>query len=276
MEKFTSKKALVANYVQDDRDVFFLQQFGYHDFHYIAPAKTLHVQKMYTLHFVVSGTGTLNIYGKQYHLKQYDMFLIPPAVHFSYYPNEENPWAYIWFEFTGRNASVYAEKMGVGIGNPMVTCYNTHRAYRTINEVFGRLDREEEIGYYGAFSFFYQIIDTCIPKISHHGEDLISKAVSYIRCHYHDPDLRVEAVCRNLNVTYAQICNNFRQSRGMNIKEFIIQTRIHEAKTLLLESDLSVNEVAFSVGYADNIHFMKSFKKYTGMTANEYRKTKAR
>ena len=48
--------------------------------------------------------------------------------------------------------------------------------------------------------------------------------------------------------------------------------RIELACELLENSDLSVRSVAHSCGFSDEIHFMKTFKSRTGMTAAEYRR----
>lgn len=274
MEKFTSKKELLANFFEDNTEHFFVQQIGYHDFNHLAPKKVLHVQRFYTLHFILSGSGTLNIYGKQYHLKQYDMFIVPPSVQMSYYPDEENPWTYVWFEFRGEDSEYYCKKMQVSPGSPMVQCFQPHLAYSAIANIFSRLDRNAEVRYYLALSFFYQIMDTCLAKVFYSDMGLIEQAITYIQCHFHNSQLRVETICHDLNVSYDQLSKNFKQSQGISIRDYIIQTRMNEAKVLLRTSNLSVSEVAHSVGYTDNIHFMKSFKRQTGVTAIEYRNHK--
>ena len=45
-----------------------------------------------------------------------------------------------------------------------------------------------------------------------------------------------------------------------------------EAKELLFETDLKVNEISAKVGYDNEKHFMKSFKAYVGVSPSEYRK----
>ncbi len=274
MEKFTDKKELLANYFGNDNDAFFVQQLGYHDYNQIPPKKLPFIQKMYTLHFIISGSGTLNIYGKRYHLKQYDMFLIPPSVQMSYYPDEDTPWTYVWIAFSGKDAASHCGNIQISPNTPLVSCSQPHQAYNAIVDVFRRLDMGAEVRYYLALSFFYRMLDTCLAKASYDTSDIVSQAVSYIRCHFHNPDLRVETICRDLNVSYEQLSKKFKQAKGISIRLFLIQTRMNEAKLLLRTTKLTVGEIAFSVGYIDNIHFMKFFKKYTGTTATEYRNNK--
>ena len=44
----------------------------------------------------------------------------------------------------------------------------------------------------------------------------------------------------------------------------IIKVRLEEAKKLLLNTNLSINQIAYSVGFTDDTYFMKMFKKSIG------------
>ena len=54
-------------------------------------------------------------------------------------------------------------------------------------------------------------------------------------------------------------------------KEYIITRRLNEASAMLLEGELSVSEIARSVGYADYTQLTRLFKVKTGMSPQEYR-----
>jgi transcriptional regulator GlxA family with amidase domain len=63
----------------------------------------------------------------------------------------------------------------------------------------------------------------------------------------------------------------FKENMGMSPSEYIINLRINVACDLLRNHDMSVKEVAASVGY-DNAHFFsKIFKKKTGTTPKKYK-----
>ena len=59
--------------------------------------------------------------------------------------------------------------------------------------------------------------------------------------------------------------------RGMNLREYINQIRIEEAKRLLLTTNLSVSEVAGMSGYENISYFSTVFRKYTGMSPIDWR-----
>ncbi|MFF2483298.1 AraC family transcriptional regulator [Paenibacillus sp. NPDC058071] len=65
----------------------------------------------------------------------------------------------------------------------------------------------------------------------------------------------------------------FKRITGQTISEYVHATRIKKATYLLLESNLSVGEIAEFVGYGDVSYFQRLFKKETGMTATEFMKS---
>lgn len=60
---------------------------------------------------------------------------------------------------------------------------------------------------------------------------------------------------------------------GKSAGEVIRDRILLEAKRLLTNADLSISEIAFKLAFADNSHFTKFFKKYTGHTPEEFKKT---
>jgi AraC family transcriptional regulator len=68
----------------------------------------------------------------------------------------------------------------------------------------------------------------------------------------------------------------FRGSTGTAPYSFILQIRIRRAKELLRDSDIPIANIATEVGFADQSHFTKSFRRYTGATPREWREEQKR
>ncbi|MCH5690580.1 helix-turn-helix transcriptional regulator [Niabella sp. W65] len=56
----------------------------------------------------------------------------------------------------------------------------------------------------------------------------------------------------------------------MSVNEFIKLQRFKKAAALLQQTDMTVNEVSFTVGYDDRKYFSREFKKYFHMTPSEF------
>ncbi len=60
-------------------------------------------------------------------------------------------------------------------------------------------------------------------------------------------------------------------STGKSFSDLLNEVRIENAKKLMEDSSLHIADISEMVGFADTAHFSRVFKKFTGMSANEYR-----
>ncbi len=73
-------------------------------------------------------------------------------------------------------------------------------------------------------------------------------------------------------ISYSHLRNIFKAETGVSITEYINRQKIAMAKEYLTNSDMTIKEIAYIVGYADEHYFMRVFKKFTGTTPNLFRK----
>ena len=64
-----------------------------------------------------------------------------------------------------------------------------------------------------------------------------------------------------------------RELTGLTTHEYVTTRRVERAKTLLTETNLTMTEIAQTLGFADSGHFSRVFGKYVGVTPSEYRKS---
>ena len=65
----------------------------------------------------------------------------------------------------------------------------------------------------------------------------------------------------------------FKKMSGSNFISWLTKLRIEKAKRLLMETDLTIRDIAGQVGYYSTSFFIRSFKKIEGRTPSEYRKS---
>lgn len=99
---------------------------------------------------------------------------------------------------------------------------------------------------------------------------LFASAVAYIEKHYTDSELSAEQVAGGVYVDPSYLRRVFRKESGYSVMEHITHIRMKKARTLLLERNRKLADIAESVGYADPGYFSKSFKKRFGVTPSEY------
>jgi len=100
---------------------------------------------------------------------------------------------------------------------------------------------------------------------------LIRQAKEYIEHHYTDPDLSLNAIAAQANLSASHFSFVFSQENGQTFKEYLTETRINKAKELLRMTALKSADIAYRVGYNDPHYFSSAFKKYTGFSPTEFR-----
>ncbi|ULT57315.1 response regulator [Neobacillus drentensis] len=74
----------------------------------------------------------------------------------------------------------------------------------------------------------------------------------------------------NLNPSY--LSKLFKDKTEQNFVDFVVETRLNEARHLLVSTSLRVCEIADRLGYSDITYFSNMFKRKNGVTPSEYRK----
>lgn len=97
---------------------------------------------------------------------------------------------------------------------------------------------------------------------------------TYIETSYSDPELSLDRVSEAVGINGKYASQLFKEEFKINYSEFVAGLRLHKASRLLLETDAPVQEVAREVGYLHAISFGRVFKKATGLSPGEYRKSK--
>lgn len=82
-------------------------------------------------------------------------------------------------------------------------------------------------------------------------------------------DISLQETAERLGVNASYLSRIFKESIGINFKEYLIEYKLTIAKKLL-EEGINVTKVAEKVGYQDVRQFTRIFKKYMGVTPNVY------
>jgi len=102
----------------------------------------------------------------------------------------------------------------------------------------------------------------------------VKRARQYMEEKYSYP-ITVEDVAAYTGISRSHLFRLFRSVEKMSPKEYLLDYRIRQACQLLKQTDLSVQSIAHSVGFEDNLYFSKVFKKYKNCTPSEYRSLQA-
>ncbi len=221
--------------------------------------------------------GYFSIQGKSFTMGENDIFLIPPNVTIKYEPDRETPWEYIRFEFSGVNADALAKNALLTPDEPV---YHNEDEFipklleEMVNTSFWIADDLISQSY--ALRFFSEIMkQRCVDssdKITG-GQEFLHEVTRYIENNYSDYNLGLKSIANHFYLSQSYMSHYFKQLSGRGLNSFITDFRLRRSRELLAKRpDLTIEEVAHSVGFSDALYFSKVFRKNFFSTPSVYAK----
>lgn len=96
------------------------------------------------------------------------------------------------------------------------------------------------------------------------------KLMKYVNENYRS-EISLTGAAQVLNMNSNYISQLFKKETGITFVHYITQRRLDDAKELLTTTKKPLTDIALEVGFNDTFHFIKTFKKFIGMTPGQYR-----
>jgi len=224
-------------------------------------------------HYVLSGRGHLILDGKRFDISAHQGFLIPKDCMAYYEADKEDPWQYAWIHVDGpRAAEIYSE-VGLTKTTPLfIPSFSADEAYDIIVDIYNHLD--EECYCMGKVYEFFNVLVTrsCIQKPEESDLKLsyVKKIIRYIQVKYSE-SISIEDIAYICGLNRSYLTRLFKDATGYTPQQYLINYRIKKSKEILANTNASIQQVSFLVGYSDTFTFSKAFKKIVGMAPSEYR-----
>lgn len=101
--------------------------------------------------------------------------------------------------------------------------------------------------------------------------DRINKMYDYILTHFSNPNLRITELASESSMSASAFGHFFKRSTNKSFTQFVVDLRLGFAIRLLLNSDLSISEIAFKSGFNNIANFNRLFKKNKFISPKQYR-----
>lgn len=100
----------------------------------------------------------------------------------------------------------------------------------------------------------------------------IDEILSYIRQHVYETDLmKISAIAERFHMTNSALSAYFKKKTGESLHHYIIMYKLQLVKYRLKNSDFTVSEIAYQLGFTDESHLTRIFKKYNETTPKKYK-----
>ena len=108
--------------------------------------------------------------------------------------------------------------------------------------------------------------------VDRHPDELITQIQFWMRTNL-STSLSLSNVAHRFNISQRTLTRRFKAATGVNPSEYWQKLRLASAQDLLSSSNLSIQEIAFQVGFHDQANLTRLFKKTLNLTPREYRAT---
>lgn len=99
---------------------------------------------------------------------------------------------------------------------------------------------------------------------------LVRKVAGYVQSHMYSP-VTAEEIAEDAGYHISYLSRVFRRETGKNIRDYINEEKVEEAKRLLAYSDKPIVEISMLLGFSSQAYFTTVFKRITKMTPAKYR-----
>lgn len=221
-------------------------------------------------HFVLSGAG----YVGERRITAGNVFICFEETRMAYYPDESDPWTYVYFRVGGREV----REAFLDHGFPLGLCvlpFSREDALLEILSLHQHLRGSEDLTVAAVVAnAIFLLFDRQRTSRSdtRHARTQAERIRRYIDENYYKAITVADVADRfYLNKNYLRTL--FVRYFELSPKQYLQRTRMQRAAYLLENTQESIRLIAVSVGYADPLLFSRIFKQYYSLSPNEYRKT---
>lgn len=237
----------------------------------------------YLLHYVVSGKGTFSMGDFEAELTAGHSFLIHPGQLFHYVADELAPWRYRWVAFAGTQSDSLIMEAGLGHAHPVVHSGDDRSPgdrCRAIFEAFRKRGSSASLEASGQLHLLLASLHEAAAdrmpssiRPDSHSDELVRQVAGYLSTQYAEP-VTIEGMAETLGYNRAYLSRLFKQHTSLSPVTFLTKLRVDHGRRLLRERpELTVEQIASSVGFQDALYFSKQFRRWYDQSPTEYRVT---
>ena len=234
------------------------------------------IRDRYIIHLVISGKGTFKTKNQEFTVSDGEGFLITPGEVIEYKADFLLPWTYAWVGFDGIVVNKILASANCNSSHPVFPINNIELFLPLIQKMLHcttiKRGRDEML-----LGLLYEFLSNLIQE---NGSDEIKTKETLQETYLHgcleyiannfSESVTVSGLSKHIGLDRSYLYSLFMRYLHQSPKDYITGFRMQKAIEFL-QTSLTVNEVARSVGYEDALLFSKIFKRYIGASPRHYR-----
>lgn len=236
----------------------------------------------YLIHYIHSGQGTFTSLGQDYQLGAGDSFFIKPGKLVAYAADEQEPWHYNWIACKGKAISRFFDILGMTSKKPVISAAENASIPELFTQLQNTLKTHSDSLNLNANGYMHLLVAQYCDLVSPHPISLpesiddmnrtVQHAVQYLTTQYAEP-ITIEMMAESMGYNRAYLSRIFKSAMQQSPVTFLLHLRLDKARRLIRErTELTLEQIASSVGFNDPLYFSKQFRRIYGMTPSDYRR----
>ena len=187
----------------------------------------------------------------------------------------------MWIEFDGLRAKEAMDTAGFSLDRPIFHTKQRDMSQKMEEELVYIATHSDEtifniIGHLYLFLdyFMRSTVSTVVKGSTKLQDYYIKEAITYIEQNFQN-DISVVDIANRLGINRSYFGKIFKQTLKQTPQEFLINYRMIKATELLRLTKMSIGDISKAVGYENQLHFSRAFKKIYNISPREWRNINA-
>ena len=123
------------------------------------------------------------------------------------------------------------------------------------------------------YTFLYYLQEEFPAEIPLNVAQLPVEKAAQILLHQYQQDISIQDLASQVGLSRSTLFRQFKKLYHKSPQQFLLETRLLKARTLLTDTNLSIKEITLEVGYQDQLVFSKAFKHFFSVSPKFYRQS---
>lgn len=229
----------------------------------------------YLLNYVKEGSAVFYDQTRRYRVHEGQFYVLFPASGIHYQTDADQPWSILWLVADGTLLDAFLQTIGLTPQNPVMTLRFPKRVETVLDRIFEKTQYDNLTDSMACLSLMYELFAYLAAERELAPVDsVVAEAVGYLSRNLNRPISSAE-LARSAHLSENYFIKLFKKQTKLTPQQMLDTLRMQKATHLLQYSQMSITEVAATVGFDDPLYFSRRFKKKTGLSPSRFREEKA-
>lgn len=231
--------------------------------------------------FCLRGAGWVEFNSRRHYVHQNQLVWLPVKGAHTHYPDVKRPWEIYWIRVDGGKLDNLVDFLQVSKhpvfliddADSMLSLYDSIFTEMNVHSFVSDIQCDELVTkLLGVLTRVRSDTDSMTQDpVKHRG---LINLLRQMQSHYAD-EWTIEKIAAECNVSKSQLFRLFRTTFDQSPAQWLKSYRLSQSRRMLVDTDSSIAEIAFEIGYKDPLHFSRDFKKSVGVSPSQFRKNES-